>query len=167
MCHCAKIFKNIYSHFSLSFSLSLELYTLLFFGFEIVVFSSFQCKLHKCDYVFESTSCETQSVTESNFIRLDLLRACMGVRFDLLTCFVMSAFVLKILMNDWLPRVADLVDSMISYWKNLVPMKSRDGGRAAILFRCIHSLMSRQVQRLIQRSIDHLYNVLAVYKVSN
>lgn len=68
-------------------------------------------------------------------------------------------------MNDWLPRVADLVDSMIVYWKKLVPMKSKDGGRAAILFRCIHSLMSRQVQGLIRRSVDHLYNVLAVYKV--
>lgn len=69
-------------------------------------------------------------------------------------------------MNDWLPRCADLVDSMMNHWKHLVPMKSKDGGRAAILFRCIHSLMSRQVQGLIKRSIDHFYNALIVYKVN-
>lgn len=68
-------------------------------------------------------------------------------------------------MNDWLPRCADLVDSMMDHWKHLVPMKSKDGGRAAILFRCIHSLMSRQVHGLIKRSIDHFYNALVVYKV--
>lgn len=68
-------------------------------------------------------------------------------------------------MNDWLPRVADLVDAMIDYWKDLIPMGSKDGGRGAILFRCIHALMSRQVQRLIQRSLNHLYEALDVYKV--
>lgn len=68
-------------------------------------------------------------------------------------------------MNDWLPRCADLVDSMMDRWKHLVPMKSKDGGRAAILFRCIHSLMSRQVQGLIKRSIDHFFDALVVYKV--
>lgn len=68
-------------------------------------------------------------------------------------------------MNDWLPRVADLVDAMIDYWKDLVPMKSKNGGRAAILFRCIHALMSRQVQRLIQRSLNHLLEALDIYKV--
>lgn len=75
------------------------------------------------------------------------------------------SFNFKLLMNDWLPRCADLVDSMMNHWKHLVPMKSKDGGRAAILFRCIHSLMSRQVQGLIKRSIDHFYNALVVYKV--
>lgn len=68
-------------------------------------------------------------------------------------------------MNDWLPRVADLVDIMIDYWKDLVPMKSKDGGRGAILFRCIHALMSRQVRGLIERSLEHLYKTLDVYKV--
>lgn len=77
----------------------------------------------------------------------------------------MSGWFFKILMNDWLPRVADLVDAMIDYWRSLVPMKSKDGGRAAILFRCIHSLMSRQVQGLIKRSIDHFFQVLTIYKV--
>lgn len=63
--------------------------------------------------------------------------------------------------------MADLVDAMIDYWKDLVPMKSTDGGRGAILFRCIHALMSLQVQNLIKRSLDHLYNALNVYKVSS
>lgn len=54
---------------------------------------------------------------------------------------------------------------MIDYWKKLVPMKSKDGGRAAIMFRCIHALMSRQVQGLIKRSIDHFFNALTIYKV--
>lgn len=72
----------------------------------------------------------------------------------------------QILLNDWLPRVADLVDAMIDYWKDLVPLKSTDGGgRGAILFRCIHALMSLQVQNLIKRSLDHLHGALSVYKV--
>lgn len=71
----------------------------------------------------------------------------------------------QILMNDWLPRVADLVDAMIDYWKDLVPLKSKDGGRGAILFRCIHALMSLQVRGMIKRSLDHLYQTLDVYKV--
>lgn len=61
--------------------------------------------------------------------------------------------------------MADLVDAMIDYWKDLVPLKSTDGGRGAILFRCIHALMSLQVQNLIRRSLDHLYVALNVYKV--
>lgn len=69
-------------------------------------------------------------------------------------------------MNDWLPRVADLVDTMIDYWKDLVPRVSKNGGRAAILFRCIHALMSRQIQKLIQRSLDHLYQTLDAFKVN-
>ena len=69
-------------------------------------------------------------------------------------------------MNDWLPRVADLVDAMIDYWRDLVPKKSSDGGRAAILFRCIHALMSLQLQSLINRSLDHLFNTIEVYKVT-
>lgn len=84
--------------------------------------------------------------------------------FKLLS-FLRSFISLQILMNDWLPRCADLVDSMMDHWKHLVPMKSKDGGRAAILFRCIHSLMSRQVQGLIKRSIDHFFKALAAYKV--
>lgn len=54
---------------------------------------------------------------------------------------------------------------MIDYWKDLVPLKSTDGGRGAILFRCIHALMSLQVQNLIKRSVDHLHGALSVYKV--
>lgn len=68
-------------------------------------------------------------------------------------------------MNDWLPRVADLVDTMVDYWKDLVPRESKSGGRAAILFRCIHALMSRQIQKLIQRSLEHLYQALDAFKV--
>lgn len=69
------------------------------------------------------------------------------------------------MINDWLPRVADLVDAMIEFWTDLIPLKSKDGGRGAILFRCIHALMSIQVRGLIKRSLDHLYNALDVYKV--
>lgn len=64
-----------------------------------------------------------------------------------------------------MPRVADLVDAMIDYWRDLVPLKSKDGGRGAILFRCIHALMSLQVRDMIKRSLDHLYQTLNVYKV--
>lgn len=71
-------------------------------------------------------------------------------------------------MNDWLPRVARLVFVMFDFWKDLSPVPIRplpSIGRAGILFRCIHALMSYQVQGLLKRSLDHLYDTIEVYKV--
>lgn len=84
----------------------------------------------------------------------------------ILFLFIIPFQIFKILLNDWLPRVADLVDTMIAYWKDLVPKESINGGRAEILFRCIHALMSRQIQKLIQRSLDQLYQALDAFKVN-
>lgn len=81
---------------------------------------------------------------------------------------MVSAFlfvVLQILLNDWLPRVADLIDAMRKFWTNLVPRNSRFGGRCVTLFQCVHALMSQQLRGLIRRSIDHLYNTIEVYRV--
>lgn len=72
---------------------------------------------------------------------------------------------MQILVNDWLPRVADLVDAMRKFWEDLVPMNSAYGGRVIILFNCIHALMSHQLQGLIKRSLDHLLKTIDVYKV--
>lgn len=72
-----------------------------------------------------------------------------------------------ILINDWLPRVADLIDSMRPVWKDLIAHKSRYGGRAAIMFKTIHALMSLQLQRLIKKSIDHLFDTLQKYSNGN
>lgn len=74
-------------------------------------------------------------------------------------------FLLQILINDWLPRVADLVDAMRKFWEELVPMNSVHAGRSETLFKCIHALMSQQLQGLIKRSLDHLFNTINVYKV--
>lgn len=52
-------------------------------------------------------------------------------------------------------------------WEDLIARKSRHGGRAAILFNAIHSLMSLQLQRLIKRSVDHLYGTLQKYSNGN
>lgn len=65
-----KIFK---SWMLLSFSIC----TLLFFGISMVFFF-ISISAHKCDYVFDSTSYETSTVTESNFIRLDSLCVCVN-----------------------------------------------------------------------------------------
>ena len=73
----------------------------------------------------------------------------------------------QIIMNDWLPRVADLIDSMRPVWEDLIARKSRYGGRAAIMFNAIHALMSLQLQRLIKRSVDHLLNTLQRYSNGN
>ncbi|XP_055373574.1 dynein axonemal heavy chain 3 [Condylostylus longicornis] len=72
-----------------------------------------------------------------------------------------------ILINDWLPRCADLLDAMKKTWKEYIPMNSKYGGRAAIFFNCIHALMSLQLQGLIKRNLDQFYNVLKVYKDGN
>lgn len=56
--------------------LSFSICTLLFFGISMV-FSFISISAHKCDYVFDSTSYETSTVTESNFIRLDSLCVCV------------------------------------------------------------------------------------------
>lgn len=86
--------------------------------------------------------------------------------FVLLRIFIFISFLHQILLNDWLPRVAKLVYVMFDFWKDLTPLKpSPSIGRAAILFRCIHALMSYQIQGLLKRSLDHLYNTIEVYKV--
>uniref|UniRef100_A0A182XBB4 AAA+ ATPase domain-containing protein n=1 Tax=Anopheles quadriannulatus TaxID=34691 RepID=A0A182XBB4_ANOQN len=69
-----------------------------------------------------------------------------------------------ILINDWMPRVADLVDVMRKYWKDLVPRNSTHGGRGTIFFNCIHALTSYHLQELIKKSLDHLVEALEVYR---
>lgn len=52
-------------------------------------------------------------------------------------------------------------------WQDLIVHKSRYGGRAAIMFNAIHALMSLQLQRLIKKSVDHLYTTLQLYSNGN
>lgn len=70
-------------------------------------------------------------------------------------------------MNDWLPRVADLIDSMRAVWEDLIARNSRYGGRAAIMFKAVHALMSLQLQGLIKKSVDHLFETLQRYSHGN
>lgn len=74
---------------------------------------------------------------------------------------------LQILVNDWMPRIADLIEAMQDYWRDLVPKNSPHGGRAQILFNCIHAMLSLQLQGLIKRSLDHLSETIEVYKHGN
>lgn len=71
----------------------------------------------------------------------------------------------QIIMNDWLPRVADLIDVMRKFWEDLVPRFSSSPGLGETFFKCIHALMSCQLRGLIQRSINHLFNTIKVYGV--
>lgn len=73
----------------------------------------------------------------------------------------------QILVNDWMPRIADLIEAMQDYWRDLVPMNSPHGGRAQILFNCIHALLSLHLQGLVKRSLDHLAETVEVYKHGN
>lgn len=71
-------------------------------------------------------------------------------------------------MDDWLPRCADLMDIMRKKWLDLVPMNNANyGGRAMILFHCIHALMSHQLTTLITRNIDHFVDIFQLYKNGN
>lgn len=63
--------------------------------------------------------------------------------------------------------MADLIDSMRAVWEDLIARKSRYGGRAAIMFKAIHALMSLQLQRLIKKSVDHLFATLQLYSNGN
>ncbi|XP_075164298.1 dynein heavy chain 3, axonemal [Haematobia irritans] len=72
-----------------------------------------------------------------------------------------------LLLNDWIPRCADMMDVMRKTWKDLIPMRGRNGGRAAILFRCVHALMSHHLEGLISRSITYLYKTLCEYMDGN
>lgn len=65
-----------------------------------------------------------------------------------------------------MPRVCDLLDAMKHMWKDLVSFNTPGCGRAQILFNCIHALLSYELQGLIKRSLDHLFQMLDVYKVS-
>ncbi|GAB0093009.1 Dynein heavy chain [Sergentomyia squamirostris] len=80
----------------------------------------------------------------------DLVHACCVIARD-------------ILVNDWLPRLADLVDEMRKFWIDLVAFHSRHGGRATIMFKAIHALMSYQLQTLIKKSVDHLMATIEMY----
>lgn len=66
-----------------------------------------------------------------------------------------------------MPRVCDLVDAMRHMWKDLVSFKTKSCGQAEILFNCIHALLSYQLQGLIQKSLEHLFQMLVVYKGGN
>lgn len=70
-------------------------------------------------------------------------------------------------MNDWLPRCADLMDLMRNSWKDLVPMTGKYAGRADTLFKCVHALMSRHLESLINKSLAYLFKVLCGYKNGN
>lgn len=56
---------------------------------------------------------------------------------------------------------------MREFWRDLVVPNSAYGGRAAILFKAIHALMSLQLQRLIKKSVDHLLKTLLMYSDGN
>ncbi|ALC43064.1 CG17150 [Drosophila busckii] len=77
------------------------------------------------------------------------------------------AQVKDLLVHDWLPRCADLMDLMRNSWKDLVPMSGKYGGRASTLFKCIHSLMSRHLDGLIHKSLAYLFKILCAYKGGN
>lgn len=66
-----------------------------------------------------------------------------------------------------MPRIADLVEAMQDYWRDLVPRNSSHGGRAQILFNSIHAMLSLHLQGLIKRSLDHLAETIEVYKDGN
>jgi dynein heavy chain len=73
----------------------------------------------------------------------------------------------QILVNDWMPRIADLIEAMQDYWRDLIPFNSPHGGRAQILFNCVHALLSLHLQGLIKRSLEHLAETVEVYKDGN
>uniref|UniRef100_A0A1I8MKN2 AAA+ ATPase domain-containing protein n=1 Tax=Musca domestica TaxID=7370 RepID=A0A1I8MKN2_MUSDO len=73
----------------------------------------------------------------------------------------------ELLLNDWIPRCADILDVMRKTWKDLIPMRGSHGGRAAVLFRCVHALMSLQLEGLITRSLTYLYKTLCDYMAGN
>ncbi|KAM7358170.1 dynein axonemal heavy chain 3-like [Cochliomyia hominivorax] len=73
----------------------------------------------------------------------------------------------NLLLNDWIPRCADMMDVMRKTWKDLIPMRGGYGGRAAILFRCVHALMSHHLEILITRSLTFLYKTLNEYLDGN
>lgn len=66
-----------------------------------------------------------------------------------------------------MPRIADLIEAMQDYWRDLVSRNSSHGGRAQILFNCIHAMLSLHLQGLIKRSLDHLAETIEVYKHGN
>lgn len=61
----------------------------------------------------------------------------------------------EILLNIWLPRVAGVVDGMIKSDRTIMSKKY-----CIQLYRCLHSLMSRQVQDMIQRSLTALLDLI-------
>lgn len=80
---------------------------------------------------------------------------------------IIILFLQQLLVNDWLPRCADLMDLMRNSWKDMVPMTGKYGGRAETLLKCVHALMSRHLESLINKSLAYLFKVLCSYKHGN
>lgn len=53
-------------------------------------------------------------------------------------------------------------------WINLIPQNNEDyGGRSTILFRCIHALMTYQLNTLITRTIHRFLAIFQLYQNDN
>jgi len=68
---------------------------------------------------------------------------------------------------DYNASSVSCLNEMRGTWKDMVPMSGKYGGRAAILFRCIHAAMSRHLNSLISKSINYLFKVLCAFKEGN
>ncbi|XP_030372078.1 dynein heavy chain 3, axonemal [Scaptodrosophila lebanonensis] len=98
-----------------------------------------------------------------------LLLSDQPLNADIVSEFVKKscAEVRDILINDWLPRCADLMNLMRNTWKDMVPMHGKFGGRGEVLFNCVHSLMSRHLYSIVQKSLKYLFKVICAYKGGN
>ncbi|XP_075973125.1 dynein heavy chain 3, axonemal [Anticarsia gemmatalis] len=74
----------------------------------------------------------------------------------------------KELQDNWLIDVADTMVKMRKHWSVYVAMKRRESTfQVEQFFRCIHSLMSKQVRDLVERSVYHFAEHFSYYFEGN
>ncbi|XP_068084555.1 dynein axonemal heavy chain 3 [Anabrus simplex] len=77
-------------------------------------------------------------------------------------------FTKDILKLEWLPKCADIILELRSWWKSLVPTKEGESLQLVQkFFQCIACLMAIQLRQLVMRSLYHLLDLIIQYKDGN
>lgn len=73
----------------------------------------------------------------------------------------------NVLLKQWLPTCADILLELRNEWKFLIPKEQGDTlYNIEKFFECINALLSRQLRRLVERSLAHFLEFIIKFKAS-
>lgn len=72
----------------------------------------------------------------------------------------------NILLNEWLPKCADIFLNLKKFWKQYIPKSEEDAVQIIEnFFACANGIMAKQLRRLVLKSLRHFLNMFIKYKV--